>query len=200
MFEELGLNAARQHDNGANPRPDNRSGWLEGETPGTPIDALIDRQDEAPLLGSRRPSCGTGRRTRSRPGPTGRRNRFPEVVQVHRGGGRMSDIEQALERPARPRPVPAHAHGLRARRARACCSTATRCCCSARTTTSASPTTRACARPPPTRRCARASARGVAARLGQHDASTAGSRSSSPTSRARSARCCSAPATSPTPA
>ena len=42
MFEELGLNVARQHDNGANPRPDNRSGWLEGETPRTPIDELID--------------------------------------------------------------------------------------------------------------------------------------------------------------
>jgi biotin synthase len=47
MFEELGLNVARQDDNGANPRPDNRSGWLEGETPATPIDELIDRQDEA---------------------------------------------------------------------------------------------------------------------------------------------------------
>src|SRR5262249_2468868 len=33
MFEELGLNTARFDDNGANPRPDNRSGWLEGETP-----------------------------------------------------------------------------------------------------------------------------------------------------------------------
>jgi biotin synthase len=33
MFEDLGLNVARQHDNGTNPRPDNRSGWLEGETP-----------------------------------------------------------------------------------------------------------------------------------------------------------------------
>jgi biotin synthase len=33
MFEGLGLNVARQPDNGANPRPDNRSGWLEGETP-----------------------------------------------------------------------------------------------------------------------------------------------------------------------
>src|SRR6187455_1599326 len=48
MFEELGLNVARQPDNGANPRPDNRSGWLDGESPGTPIDRLIDRQDEAP--------------------------------------------------------------------------------------------------------------------------------------------------------
>jgi biotin synthase len=47
MFEELGLNVARQDDNGANPRPDNRSGWLEGETPATPVDELIDRQAEA---------------------------------------------------------------------------------------------------------------------------------------------------------
>ena len=35
MFERLGLNVARREDNGANPRPDNRSGWLEGETPQT---------------------------------------------------------------------------------------------------------------------------------------------------------------------
>ena len=33
MFEEHGLNLARQPDNGSNPRPDNRDGWLEGETP-----------------------------------------------------------------------------------------------------------------------------------------------------------------------
>jgi biotin synthase len=52
MFEELGLNTARQPDNGANPRPDNRSGWLEGaapDGPDTPIDRLIARRDEAPL-------------------------------------------------------------------------------------------------------------------------------------------------------
>jgi biotin synthase len=47
MFEELGLNVARQPDNGANPRPDNRSGWLQGETPSTPIDDLIDSQADA---------------------------------------------------------------------------------------------------------------------------------------------------------
>jgi biotin synthase len=33
---------ARQPDNGTQPRPDNRSGWLEGETPRTPIDELVD--------------------------------------------------------------------------------------------------------------------------------------------------------------
>ena len=47
MFEELGLNVARQHDNGSNPRPDNRSGWLDGDSPRTPIDELIDCQAEA---------------------------------------------------------------------------------------------------------------------------------------------------------
>jgi biotin synthase len=47
MFEDLGLNVARQPDNGAAPRPDNRSGWLEGEAPRTPVDELIDSQAEA---------------------------------------------------------------------------------------------------------------------------------------------------------
>jgi biotin synthase len=47
MFEELGLNVARQTDNGANPRPDNRSGWLDGEPPTTPIDDLVNSQAEA---------------------------------------------------------------------------------------------------------------------------------------------------------
>jgi biotin synthase len=47
MFEQLGLNVARQPDNGPNPRPDNRSGWLDGELPKTPIEDLIDSQSEA---------------------------------------------------------------------------------------------------------------------------------------------------------
>jgi len=33
MFEDLGLNVERQPDNGSQPRPDNRSGWLAGQTP-----------------------------------------------------------------------------------------------------------------------------------------------------------------------
>src|SRR3954453_23275192 len=48
MFEELGLNVARQSDNGSNPRPDNRSGWLDGDAPPeTPIDKLVNHFDEA---------------------------------------------------------------------------------------------------------------------------------------------------------
>src|SRR6185295_4021482 len=45
MFEELGLNVGRQPDNGANPRPDNRSEWLAGEPPTTPIDDLVASQE-----------------------------------------------------------------------------------------------------------------------------------------------------------
>ncbi len=41
MFEGLGLNVERQADNGANPRPDNRSGWLDGETPDL-VEELLD--------------------------------------------------------------------------------------------------------------------------------------------------------------
>jgi biotin synthase len=47
MFEELGLNVARQPDNGARPRPDNRSGWLDGDPPVTPIDDLVSSQADA---------------------------------------------------------------------------------------------------------------------------------------------------------
>jgi biotin synthase len=32
---------ARQPDNGANPRPDNRSGWLDGDTPDV-VDEYLD--------------------------------------------------------------------------------------------------------------------------------------------------------------
>ena len=43
MFEQRGLNVARQPDNASNPRPDNRSGWLDGETPDV-VSALIDAE------------------------------------------------------------------------------------------------------------------------------------------------------------
>jgi biotin synthase len=54
MFEELGLNVAVQPDNGAKPRPDNRSGWLEGQTPepalvGASASTDGDQIDSTPL-------------------------------------------------------------------------------------------------------------------------------------------------------
>src|SRR6478672_7399067 len=46
MFENLGLNIAPQPDNGSNPRPDNRSGWLEGETPDV-VETYLDTAADA---------------------------------------------------------------------------------------------------------------------------------------------------------
>ena len=88
MFEELGLNVARQPDNGANPRPDNRSGWLEGEAPPTPMDELVDTQAEAELLESLGPSSAWSRRSASRRPTRSRRD----------GATRsMSDVAERLE-------------------------------------------------------------------------------------------------------
>lgn len=50
MFEQLGLNVARQPDNGAVPRPDNRSGWLAGETPGAAGDRPAASPDAAEAI------------------------------------------------------------------------------------------------------------------------------------------------------
>ncbi|MGZ4202123.1 MAG: biotin synthase BioB, partial [Thermoleophilaceae bacterium] len=85
MFEELGLNTARQPDNGANPRPDNRSGWLEGDSPVTPIDALIDRQAEARFWD---PSTQLRHRKKRSvpPRPDGAPNRGLELVHVEPEG------------------------------------------------------------------------------------------------------------------
>ena len=52
MFEELGLNVARQPDNAANPRPDNRSGWLAGETPD-----VVEERCSAPRRARRSPAA-----------------------------------------------------------------------------------------------------------------------------------------------
>jgi biotin synthase len=81
MFEELGLNVARQEDNGSNPRPDNRAGWLEGDAPRTPIDELVDSQDEANFWD---PSTQLRHRKKSSvpQRPDGAPNTYPEIVHV----------------------------------------------------------------------------------------------------------------------
>ncbi len=52
MFTDLGLNINRQSDNGANPRPDNRSGWLAGETSDV-VEDYLDTLAEAEAPASR---------------------------------------------------------------------------------------------------------------------------------------------------
>ena len=99
MFEEHGLNIARQPDNGANPRPDNRSGWLEGETPDVVEDYLDDAAEMRCTCGTPRRSCAIGADARA---------------------ARERRIARAARRAARRRPLPAHAPGRAGRRARAC--------------------------------------------------------------------------------
>jgi biotin synthase len=82
MFEELGLNVARQPDNAANPRPDNRSGWLTGETPDLVGEALAEPPRREPVdLGVRLWDPSTQLRFRAKraapPRPDGSANRFP---------------------------------------------------------------------------------------------------------------------------
>jgi biotin synthase len=82
MFEDLGLNVARQPDNGSNPRPDNRSGWLEGDAPATPIDDLIDSQAEANFWNPERQLRRVKKRfvpPRPEEAPT---EEFPAIVDV----------------------------------------------------------------------------------------------------------------------
>jgi biotin synthase len=82
MFEAQGLNVARQPDNGANPRPDNRSGWLEGETPDV-VEELLreDGGEEAIELTVRLWDPSTQLRYRAKtsvpPRPDGAANRVP---------------------------------------------------------------------------------------------------------------------------
>ena len=59
MFEQLGLNVARQPDNAANPRPDNRSGWLDGETPDV-VGELIGASRIEPPTPDERPTLAAG--------------------------------------------------------------------------------------------------------------------------------------------
>ena len=155
MFEELGLNVARQPDNGSNPRPDNRSGWLEGESPATPMEELIDHQDEAPMW-----DPSTQLRVVKKDKRVAGISEAPE-----RDGGGERAAGGATSRPALASARSANAactascgsiEGPQGPRVR---SKGARSCCSARTITSVWPTIRAFVRRPPMPRSAGAPAR-----------------------------------------
>ncbi|MEA2254162.1 MAG: biotin synthase, partial [Solirubrobacteraceae bacterium] len=100
MFTELGLNVARQPDNGARPRPDNRSGWLDGETPDV-IDELLDapgagRREDVLEIRMWDPATQLRfkRKTTVPRRPDGARNTWPEATP---------SPQDTPEREARPR-------------------------------------------------------------------------------------------------
>jgi biotin synthase len=84
MFTDLGLNVARQPDNGANPRPDNREGWLDGETPDV-VEAFLDTPEEAENAGIEIRLWDPAEQLRFAkkdsvpPRPDGARNRWPKA-------------------------------------------------------------------------------------------------------------------------
>jgi biotin synthase len=120
MFEELGLNVARQPDNGANPRPDNRSGWLDGETPdvveellaqGTPTSA--GRVDEN---GGNRPEQdievrlwdpSTQLRFKAKRSVPPRPDGAPNKMPGHTASLKAAPDESATDEPIPDEPVPA---------------------------------------------------------------------------------------------
>jgi biotin synthase len=83
MFTDLGLNIARQPDNGANPRPDNRSGRLEGETPDI-VDEYLDTIEQAEAAGIEvrlwdpASELRYAKKTNVPPRPDGAENTWPE--------------------------------------------------------------------------------------------------------------------------
>jgi biotin synthase len=95
MFTDLGLNVNRHADNGANPRPDNRSGWLDGETPDvvedyldTPADANVRSHPAITItLWDPATQLRYAKKDKVPPRPDGARNRWPgeqpgEAVQL----------------------------------------------------------------------------------------------------------------------
>ena len=156
MFEHWGSTSPRQPDNGANPRPDNRSGWLDGETPDVVAEHL---EAAAPALNVTLWDPSTQLRYAKKssvpPRPDGAPNRG--LRPAAEGQSHMLDLRIDWTSSRSSASTAACAWSA-ARRARASCSTASPCCCCAPTTTSASPTTRGSARRRPTPRCAGASA------------------------------------------
>ena len=171
MFTDLGLNVARQPDNGVNPRPDNRSGWLDGETPDV-VEAFLDTPAEAEAAGIeiRLWDPATQLRFSARPRkppprPDGAPNTLAAagcVTSLPIGLGREPDDRHRGPPGRAPgaRALPPHADGQRAagaaRRARRQAGAAA----VLEQLPRARRPSRACARPRPTRRCAGASARG----------------------------------------
>jgi biotin synthase len=85
MFTDLGLNIARQPDNGANPRPDNRDGWLDGETPDV-VEDFLDTREEAENAGIEIRLWDPAQQLRfaknsaTPPRPDGATNRWPKAA------------------------------------------------------------------------------------------------------------------------
>ena len=160
MFTELGLNVARQPDNGANPRPDNRSGWLDGR----PARARA-RSGRADADGAPHPHVGSGVAAALQAQDLGARPTGRIAEQL----AKQSGLRRALTRDRDPRAPPRaqgaralspHAHDQRAAGPARRAGRQARAAAVLEQLPGARGPSRACARRRPTRRCAGASAAG----------------------------------------
>ena len=87
MFEELGLNVARQPDNGANPRPDNRSGLARRRDAGDADGGAGRPPGRSQLLGPLDPAAGDQEVEEAAPLPAGGVTDVAERLQELRGRG-----------------------------------------------------------------------------------------------------------------
>jgi biotin synthase len=109
MFEELGLNVARQPDNAANPRPDNRSGWLSGETPDV-VEELIAAEapnGDAASAGDQADASGAGLKIRLWDPSTQLRYRAKKRVPPRPDGAPNHAQRRARRRPSEEEPADA---------------------------------------------------------------------------------------------
>ena len=120
MFEELGLNVARQADNGANPRPDNRTrlaGGRDARRRREYLDTRADADDAGIEVQLWDPSTQLRFAPRSDGPAAPRRRAQPLAAAEHaaddREASRLDRDPRATGRAQGARPAPAHAHGQR---------------------------------------------------------------------------------------
>ena len=155
---------ARQRRQPAARQPLGLAGGRDARRRRADLDAASRRRRSSrSASGIPRPSCASSARRDGPAAPRRRRTRPKRPAPAHAASRSepRRDRHRRAPRRARSSGCTAACAWSAGRRARASCSTASPCCCSARTTTWASPTTRACARRRPTRRCAGASAPGA---------------------------------------
>jgi len=106
MFEGHGLNVARQPDNASNPRPDNRAGWLSGETPDV-VEQHLGGGDPAATQARRGGAAGATQSAHSAAQADGSGEASPEKADLKvRLWNPSTQLRFRAKRSVPPRPQP----------------------------------------------------------------------------------------------
>src|SRR6266550_2815586 len=106
MFGDHGLNVARQPDNASNPRPDNRAGWLSGETPDV-VEQHLGGSDPAATQARRGGAAGATQSAHSAAQADGSGEASPEKADLKvRLWNPSTQLRFRAKRSVPPRPQP----------------------------------------------------------------------------------------------